>query len=209
MRRLVRPLIACLVVAGGACGAATGEAATAATPAPFVKGLVNDAFIADLRKHLKLEVVRLSVESQNLNRAGAGPGEAERLDQVWRAELKAEIKPLIATTLSNPLSAYLTRVQAHSYGVLTEIIVMDDHGLNVGQSNITSDYWQGDEAKWLRTYPNGADAVFVDEPEWDDTLSTWRVQVNLSIPDASGSKAIGAATFEINLTELQRRSATR
>ena len=81
-------------------------------------------------------------------------------------------------------------------------------GLNVGQSSVTSDYWQGDEDKFQKTFQVGPDAVFIDEPEYHDETKTWRVQVNLTIVDPATKAAIGAATAEINLTELQRRLQT-
>ena len=84
---------------------------------------------------------------------------------------------------------------------------MDHNGLNVGQSNISSDYWQGDEAKFQKTYPQGKDAVFIDEPEYDEELGIWRVQVNLSIADEDNKNAIGAITVELNLSELARRKS--
>jgi len=77
----------------------------------------------------------------------------------------------------------------------------------VGQSNITSDYWQGDEAKFSRTFPRGPGTVFLDAAEWHQDSGTWRVQLNLTVADPRSRAAIGAATFEINLTELARRRA--
>ena len=74
-----------------------------------------------------------------------------------------------------------------------------------GQSAITGDYWQGDEGKFQKTYPVGADAVFIDEAEFHDGTGTWRAQLNMTI--AKNGKAIGAITVEINLTELQRRAS--
>ena len=86
---------------------------------------------------------------------------------------------------------------------------MDKFGLNVGQSSVTSDYWQGDEDKFQKTFAVGPDAVFIDEPEYR------RRHQDLARPgqphdrrSASGKAAIGAATAEINLTELQRRLQT-
>jgi len=98
-------------------------------------------------------------------------------------------------------------VQAQAQGLYYEVFVTDDKGLNVGQSAITSDYWQGDEAKFQKTFPISADAVFIDEAEWDGELKIWRAQLNLTIADEGGNQAIGAATIEINLTELMRRQA--
>jgi hypothetical protein len=160
--------------------------------------------VRGIQEKLQTEIVRLSVENQNKKYADISAEDVQKLDQQWRDETQSEVKPLIAATLSSPLSAYLTRIQAHSLGLYTEIFVMDDKGLNVGQSNITSDYWQGDEAKWQKTYLKGADTVFIDEPEWNAETATWRVQVNLSLADMNG-RAIGAATVEVNLTEWQRR----
>lgn len=174
---------------------------------PRSAALIDEAVIAEVRSWLETEIVRLSVESQNARHAGADAARIEALDATWRAEREAADKPLIAATLSSPLSVYLTRIQAQSYGLYYELFVVDANGLNVGQSGVTGDYWQGDEAKFQETYPLGPDAVFIDEPEWDEDLRIWRAQLNLSVADETGARAIGAATVEINLSELMRRSA--
>lgn len=185
--------------------ALSGQAA-AEPPAPDVKALVDDAFIAQTRDWLANPIVPLSINAQNELRGDLSQAEIDALDQQWVTERKSDDKPLIAATLSAPLSIYLLRVQAQTLGLYTEIFVMDANGLNVGQSSITGDYWQGDEAKFQKTFPNGADAVFIDEPEWDGDRRIWIAQLNLTIAD-DAAKPIGAATVEINLTELARRAA--
>lgn len=165
-----------------------------------------DAKVIDLvRGYLTSEIVQLSVKDQNTKNADREDGDIEQLDAQWRKEAGSTSKPLISATLSNPLSAYLTRIQAHSNGLFTEIFVMDDKGLNVGQSTISSDYWQGDEDKWQKTFAAGAGSIFVDAPEYSDGLRAWVVQLNMSVDDPQTKSAIGAATFQINLTEMQRR----
>ncbi|GAB4236759.1 MAG: hypothetical protein Kow0032_22090 [Methyloligellaceae bacterium] len=169
------------------------------------KTLISKEFVGELGKILKNEIVQLMVKAQNARHAAISQDQIIALDKQWRAERKASDKPLISATLSNPLSVYLLRMQARAGGLYTEIFVMDDKGLNVGQSSITSDYWQGDEAKYKKTYLVGADAVFIDAPEWHKASKTWRAQVNMTIADTQSGKGIGAAVFEINLTELKRR----
>lgn len=178
--------------------------AKAATPST---DLVTADVLASIRSFIDQDIVRLSVINQNVKYKDFNSDDIERLDKQWVEETKTDSKPLISATLSNPLSAYLTRIQAHSSGLYTEIFVMDKNGLNVGQSNISSDYWQGDEAKFQKTYPLGGDAVFIDEPEYNDETGTWNAQVNVSISDGTDPAAIGAVTIEVNLTELQRRAA--
>jgi hypothetical protein len=87
------------------------------------------------------------------------------------------------------------------------MFVMDEKGLNVGQSSVTSDYWQGDEGKYQKTFQVGANAVFIDEAEFNDDTKTWRAQLNFTVVDPASGKPIGAATIEMNLTELERRLA--
>lgn len=168
-------------------------------------GRVDARVIEQVRGFLGSEIVQMSVKDQNRKFEGRTDAEIAGMDDKWRKETEAKAKPLISATLSNPLSAYLTRVQANSNGLFTEIFVMDDKGMNVGQSTISSDYWQGDEDKWQKTFLVGAGAVFVDAPEFDAEQRIWVAQLNLSVDDPQTRKPIGAATFQINLTEMQRR----
>lgn len=191
------------VVAGITAMAAPLGAAHAMNAEPISTAIIDEAFIADIRERLTTKIVVYSV----MNRNAKEHADIDALDAQWRRELGSAERPLVSATLANPLSNYLTRLQAHSLGLYSEIIVVDARGLNVGQSTETSDYWQGDEAKFLKTFPRGAQAAFIDEPEWHEESRTWRAQVNVSIPAPSGDSAIGVGTFEINLTELQRRTA--
>lgn len=171
---------------------------------PPDKSIIDDEAVGEIRKWLANPVVEISIKAQNRKYKSMSQDEVDKLDKEWRAETKADDQPLIAATLSSPLSNYLTQIQAASGGLFTELFIMDAIGLNVGQSAVTSDFWQGDEGKYQKTFPKGATAVFVDEPEFHDETKTWRAQVNLSIADAT-SQPIGVVTVEYNLTELARR----
>lgn len=177
-----------------------------AQSAPPPKSLIDDKAIADVRTWLDNPVVAISLNAQNKKYATISQSEVDELDKQWRAERESDDQPLIAAILSSPLSNYLTQIQAASGGLWTEIFVMDAKGLNVGQSSITSDFWQGDEAKFQKTFMQGSDAVFVDDPEFNEGSKTWRAQLNFTLTDSSG-KPVGAVTVEYNLTELERRKS--
>ena len=166
--------------------------------------LITDELIQDIREWLANPVVSLSITSQNKLRKDMTQDEIDAADQQWRAEREAEDQPLVAAILTNPLSSYLTQIQARSGGLFAEIFVMDSVGLNVGQSSITSDFWQGDEAKFQNTFPNGPDAVFIDEAEYNEGSDSWRTQLNMTMSN-SDRQPIGAVTVEVNLNELARR----
>lgn len=181
--------------------------ATAETPAPDMKALMTPAVISKIRQWVDTDIVRISIEAQNNRLTKLDQAQIDQLDTQWKTERESSDKPLIAATLSNPLSIYLARMQGRSLGLYAEIFVMDQNGLNVGQSSITSDFWQGDEAKFQKTFDVSNDAIFLDDPEWDDEANIWRAQANFTLTDDTGAKKIGAVTVEMNLTELQRRAS--
>ncbi|MCL6705636.1 hypothetical protein M8R20_01365 [Pseudomonas sp. R2.Fl] len=181
--------------------------ACAEPPQPDVAKLVTPEVMQTIRSWVETDIVRISVDAQNQRLHKPDMGSITKLDEQWVKEREAEDKPLIAATLSNPLSVYLARIQGRSLGLYAEIFIMDQNGLNVGQSSVTSDFWQGDEAKFQKTYDSASDSLFIDEPEWDDEARIWRGQVSFTLTDASGKTPIGAVTVELNLTELERRAA--
>lgn len=162
--------------------------------------------VDDLRRIVQQDVALISLRSQNGRHVGIDQAEIDRLDKQWREETKAANQPLIAQLMGSPLSSYLIDIKARSLGLFVEIFVMDEKGLNVGQSSITSDYWQGDEDKYLKTFAIGPDAVHFGEVEFDDSFKIQKQQVSFPILDPADGKTLGAVTFEINLTELERRS---
>ncbi len=108
--------------------------------------------IAAIHKWIDVEIVRVSIKAQNKRLGRLAQDKIDALDKQWIKERLIEDQPLIAATLSNPLSVYLNRIQGKSLGLYAEIFVMDQNGLNVGQSSITTDFWQGDEDKFQQTY---------------------------------------------------------
>jgi hypothetical protein len=214
MRSPVTIAAAMLVFAGATPASARQDAeflAEASAPAaeqapPSVDALLTPSVLAEIDRLLSDPIVTLAVTTQNDRRADVTSEEIAALDAQWVREAAADgEQPLIAATLGHPLSTYLLRAQARSLGLYCEIFVMDRSGLNVGQSSVTSDYWQGDEAKVQETLPKGVGAVFIDAPEHHAETDTWRVQVNVTLEDAG--TPIGVGTVEVNLTELARRAA--
>jgi hypothetical protein len=148
------------------------------------------------------KVVISALKQQNEKHASLSEEEIKKLDKQWRAEVDAAQKPMIDGVLKNELSAFLAKKKSEAKGVITEIFVMDSKGLNAGQSDVTSDYWQGDEAKWQKTFQVGPEAVFFDKIEKDESTQTLQMQVSVSIKDPETGKVIGAATVGINVDEL-------
>ena len=87
------------------------EPASAEPAKPDTAKLVTPAIIAEMRKIIDTEIVRVSIEAQNQRLTNLPQAKIDELDGQWKAEREAADKPLIAATLSSPLSVYLARIQ--------------------------------------------------------------------------------------------------
>ncbi|MEL7139274.1 MAG: hypothetical protein AAFP67_09510, partial [Pseudomonadota bacterium] len=144
-----------------------------------------------------------ALRAQNERTNGLSQSEIEAMDQDWRAQVGAASQPLIDPVLSGPAADRLRAIREESDGVFTEVFVMDSVGLNVAASDVTSDYWQGDEAKWQATYAANASTPHFGEVELDDSTQTFQSQVSVTVRDPETGAAIGAATFGVNVELLQ------
>lgn len=175
------------------------------TPAAAEEAYVEPvkAFIEEnVRPWLSDPVLIDAIKAQNAAHAALSQADIDALDQKWRAETESDAKPMIDGVLASPLSVFLKGKQEASGALITEVFVTDNKGLNVGQSDVTSDYWQGDEAKWTESFGAGPDGLFVDEAEKDESTQMLQSQASVAIKDPATGEAIGAVTIGINLDAL-------
>lgn len=111
--------------------------------------------------------------------------------------------PRMLALLKNPCAKSLLAFTSARSGY-REAFVMENQGALVCMTRRTSDYWQGDEDKWRKGFAEGRGAVFVSEPQRDE--STGARLVHVSVPIMDGGKAIGVLTVGIDHDFLQSRT---
>ena len=137
-----------------------------------------------------------AVEAQNAKKVSLT--EIQAIDKKWMA---AEEKMPIQTELqSNACAKELAKIVEKHQG-LNESFVMDDQGANVCMSGLTSDYWQGDEAKWQKSFADGKGGVDAGKVSFDKSANLNLQQVSLPILGKNG-KVIGAVTWGIVVDKL-------
>ena len=182
----------------------------AATLSLVAAPLAQDEFTAPLTELARGDIATFAsdpalvaaIVAQNAVTGAYDQAQIDALDAQWRAEVGAASKPLIDATLGNAASQYLAGVQADSAGKYTEIFAMDAKGLNVGQSTLTSDYWQGDEDKFTQSFGAGADAIHIGEIEQDESTQVFQSQVSVPITDPASGEVIGAITVGVDVSML-------
>ncbi len=156
----------------------------------------------ELSKWLEDPALIAAIKAQNAANAGLTQDDIDALDKQWRAEAKTDGGPLINEVLGGPVSEWLRGRQAETADFVTEVFAMDNRGLNVAQNVATSDYWQGDEAKWQETYGNGSGSIHISDVEFDDSTGIYQSQVSMPVRDPASGEMIGAITFGINVQSL-------
>ncbi len=124
--------------------------------------------------------------------------EIQALDKQWIAA--EDELPLQKDRLSNECAKEAKRV-VEELKVATELFVMDNQGANVGQNELTSDYWQGDEPKWQNSYNGGQGGIDVSDRKFDKSVNAEDQKVSLPIIDETG-EVVGAVCIGLNVNKI-------
>jgi hypothetical protein len=151
--------------------------------------------IVKITKYANDESVIHSVEAQNQKRVTMD--EILKLDRDWIRGTISE--DFVKTLLENNCASKLKELAKEIPSSL-EAFVMDNQGALVCITQKTSDYWQGDEPKWIDSFKGGAGETVVSKREYDQ--STKSTLVHVSVPIMEQQKAIGVLCVGINLTKL-------
>ncbi|MBU2648900.1 cache domain-containing protein, partial [bacterium] len=137
-----------------------------------------------------------AVTAQNADKTSLD--EIRKIDKQW---IDAEdFLPIQKKKMENPC-ADVIRQMAKTSPVIAEAFVMDNQGANVCQNELTSDYWQGDEAKWKNSFNGGKGGIDVGVEKLDKSTNAVLQQISLPVTDTNGS-VIGAITFGIKTGNL-------
>ncbi len=142
-----------------------------------------------------------AIAAQNAVTGGYDQAKIDALDQEWQASVGAGDNALVSSVLTGPAADFLRAKVAASGGKITEAFVTDAKGLNVAASDPTSDYWQGDEDKFLKVFP-APDGAFISEVEMDESTQRYQGQISLTITDPATGAAIGTLTVGVDAESL-------
>lgn len=179
---------------------AAASAAGAGQPyEPQMRAFLND----HLKKWIEDPAIVQAIEAQNARTASYSQAKIDELDKSWQAQIGEAEMPLVTPVIQNPAADFLRQQVKAAGGSILEAFVMDAKGLNVAASAPTSDYWQGDEAKWQMTFLKGPDAIDIGEVNFDESTQAYEAQISTTIVDPATGKPIGAITVGLNVDALQ------
>ena len=183
------------------CAGALGLAACAAQAGQY-DAIMRSYVETEVRRWASDPLLVAAVSTQNAVTEGYDQAQIDALEAQWAAQAGQFDQPLIAQVTTGPAAEFLRQQVTASGGILAEVILMDARGLNVASSGETSDYWQGEEAKYLETYPNGPGAMHFGEVEFDESVQGYVGQVSFSFVAPDSGQVIGAITVGLNAEML-------
>ena len=118
-------------------------------------------------------------------------------DKKWQST--SGLDDFMKGLMSNAAAKRLAQIEKENK-VIVESFLMDKKGANVAMTNKTSDYWQGDEAKFTKSFSGGKGSVHIGKAKFDKSAQAYTIQV--SVPVMSDGHAIGAITYGVNVDDL-------
>jgi hypothetical protein len=151
---------------------------------------------------VKQPIIVYAVKAQNDKKISLD--QIKLIDSEWIKIKKTKVykkNKLMDELISTPTSKWLVQKNKDSRGKYPEIFLCDNQGANVAFSKIISDYWQGDEDKWIKSFNESKGKVVFGEPEYDN--SSRAMQIQISVPVKDQEKAIGVLIVGVKFSKLK------
>lgn len=163
-----------------------------------IKRLLNNK-IKNLKDIAEQSIVLEAIVRQN--NLNTTLKEIKQLDAEWiNTTGDAAFKKAV---LTSEISRYLKTLVTTNNTVYSEIFLTDNQGALVAAYPATSDYWQGDEAKWIEAWNQGDGDIYIGKIVYDESSQTDAIQI--SVPVYNYDEIIGVLVGGIRLTYLQSK----
>lgn len=129
------------------------------------------------------------------------------IDSQWQALAPLATPEMAETILALPGSRALHAWQQSHQGLVTEVMLVNDMGTLAAMSQLTSDYWQGDEPKFQKVIDNRNTAPGHDRPlylspiRYDKSAARFQVTASTPVLPANGEPAIGVIVIGLSIEE--------
>ena len=131
-------------------------------------------------------------------------------DSMWQA-----LAPFASTQLADRIldlagSRTLHGWKAAQGGLVTEVMIMNSMGTLAAMSQLTTDYWQGDEAKFQRVLDatrqglEGMEALYISPIHYDASTSRFQVTVSAPVSPISDGVPLGVLTLGLDAEDALR-----
>lgn len=163
----------------------------------------TNAAIAELTRLSNSRNLVDAIVAQNAHTFRLKQSDIAALDRQYQADVKTK-SGIAIELMARPASQMLKDYVEGAQDRIVLIMLMDKSGLNVADSRLTHDYWQGDEEKFTQTLPLGPGAVHWGKAERDDVTGRVMHIVARTVIDPKTGEPIGAIAIGYDAAALGR-----
>ncbi|MDF3013723.1 MAG: hypothetical protein K0Q78_1927 [Cellvibrio sp.] len=180
----------------------SGCATTRFAVSEYERQQIRELLTGKIERWKRLPKLESTLTERNLVSRRFTRQEIAARDKKWAQAFTQNDFAYPIELVDQELSARLREVKKQSLEMITEIIITDARGLNVAISDMTSDYWQGDEEKFTEVFSKPADTMHFGEINYDE--STKRFQLQLSVPLYTKDKLapLGIMVFGVDVEKV-------
>jgi hypothetical protein len=144
-----------------------------------------------------MEIRRAAAEG---SRQKVDQRQIEALDQQWQKERR--LPAALGGLLSNQASLFVSDV-AKQDPLYREILVTDRHGRLVAASQLTSDYYQGDEGWWTQALDDGRRGrIFVSDVRFDESAGVHAFDIAVPVVAPDSDEIVGVMKIVASSQEM-------
>jgi hypothetical protein len=128
------------------------------------------------------------------------PTRTEALDREWQKDRKVPAE--LALILTNPAARFLTDIVKQDQ-LYREILVTDRHGRLAAASQITSDYYQGDEGWFTQALDDGRRGrITVSDVRRDESADAYAFDISVPVADPQSDELVGIMKIVASSQEM-------
>ncbi len=146
-----------------------------------------------------------AVRAQNRRFAKLTDEAREGLDRQWQEAFREGQATEVLSTLETSLSDRLRAQAVDADGLITEVILTDQKGLNVAISDMTSDFWQGDESKFQDAWGLEEGQLHFEPVRYDESTQRFQVHVSRPVRDPDSGAPIGVLIVGVDIDRALSR----
>lgn len=121
------------------------------------------------------------------------------IDRQWGTDAAGTAARL--DLLTSPASRFLADLITND-SIYREVLLTDRHGRLVAVSNLTSDYFQADEAWWTTAFDGGRGRVSVGDVRRDESARVYAFEIAVPVHHPSGDELVGIMKIVADSREM-------
>jgi anti-anti-sigma regulatory factor/HAMP domain-containing protein len=166
-----------------------------------------EARMAEIVTLTQVDSIKADLQARNQSYRGSPDDilvEIQALDAQWVAADDADplIQGISAPDLALNPTAHQLADYLETFPDQSEIFVTDRYGATLGATGRLSDYYQADEDWWQAAWNDGRGAIYVSDPQYDESAGVTASLIAMPVFDAERGEILGILRSTLALDRL-------